>query len=128
MVQELVRENTENSVKEETKRLEFVPDVNIYESENTLILFVDMPGVDEKSVDITLNEDILSIQGKTSLEIPKEYKRIYSEYRIGDFKRDFKVSKPVDLENAEAVMKNGQLKLTLKKLKPEARKIAVKSE
>ncbi len=128
MVQELTRENASKSTEEKQRVMEFIPDVNIYESANELMLFVDMPGVDEKSVDITLNEDILTIEGKSSLEIPKEYRRLHSEFRVGNFKRDFKIAKPVDMENANAVMKNGQLKLTLRKIKPEAKKIQVKSE
>ncbi len=128
MVEELQKEEVSNSSNEKSKRVEFVPDSNIYESENELLLTIDMPGVDEKSVDIALNEDILTITGKSGFEIPKDYKKLYSEFQIGDFRRDFKVTKPIDMENGIATMKNGQLKLTIPKIKPKAKKIQVKSE
>ncbi len=49
---------------ERTKlRRVFVPKVDIYETREALVLLADMPGVDEKSVDITLEKDILTLRG-----------------------------------------------------------------
>jgi len=105
----------------------FVPNVDIFEDENQLVLLADMPGVDKDGVDIHLEEGQLRIQGKVSGEVPGEY--VISEYSVGDYTRTFTLSNVIDQEKIQASMKNGVLRVVLPKSdisKP--RKIAVKSE
>ena len=106
----------------------FTPPVNVYETNEETILVVDMPGVDEKSVNITFEKDILTIEGNTSIKTPEGYQLSYSEFKQGDYVRRFTINKSIDLDKTKAVMKNGRLTLTLTKVKPNYKKIEVQSE
>ena len=105
----------------------FVPNVDIFEDENQLVLLADMPGVDKDGVEIDLEDGQLRIQGKVSGDVPGDY--VISEYSIGDYTRTFALSNVIDQENIQASMKNGVLRVVLPKSdvsKP--RKISVKSD
>lgn len=106
----------------------FVPRVDIFEQGNEIILVADMPGVNEQTVDITLEKNILTIDGRVDDQEVSGYSLAYREYRVGDYHRTFALSDEVDRNNIEALVKNGVLHLRLPKA-PEAqtKKISVKS-
>jgi HSP20 family protein len=105
----------------------FVPAVDIYESENSLTLVADMPGVPLEKIDIDLDSDQLTIRGT----VPKwegKGKVLFQEYAYGDYYRQFTLSSDIDREKIQASMKDGVLKLVLPKAEAaKPRKIAVKS-
>lgn len=106
----------------------FIPKVDIYETGEAVILLADMPGVNEDSVDITLEKNILSIKGYVNLEGEEGYGLAYNEYTVGDYERTFALSDEVDRNEIEAAMKDGVLQLTLPKAEmAKTRKIAVKA-
>ena len=110
-----------------TRRV-FIPKVDIYETGEAVILLADMPGVDEESVDITLEKNILTIKGYVNLEGEEGYGLAYNEYDVGDYERTFALSDEVDRNQIEAAMKDGILQLTLPKAEmARTRKIAVKA-
>jgi HSP20 family protein len=112
-----------------TERKIFLPRADIYETPEAIVVLADMPGVDEKNIDITLEKNVLTITGKVEQFKPEGYELAYAEYDIGDYQRSFTLSNEIDQNEIEAVMKNGVLKLTLPKAAPaRARKITVKSE
>lgn len=86
-----------------------------------------MPGVDENSVDITLEQNVLTINGYAALVEPEGYRLADAEYRVGDYQRRFTLSDQIDRDKIEAMVKDGVLRLRLPKVKPTARKIAVKA-
>jgi len=105
----------------------YVPRVDIYETGEGLVLLADIPGVDENSVDITLEKNILTLKGAVEFEQPENYGPAYAEYEIGDYERSFTLSDEIDQDNIRASVKNGVLRLLLPKAGPvQARKIAVK--
>jgi len=109
----------------------FYPYTDIYENENALILVAEMPGVDEKSLDICLEKEILTIKGHIEeSKLEEGYRCIHSEYSpTGDYERIFTVSDQIDSEKIEAAIKNGVLKMILPKAKKsKAKKINVKVE
>ena len=106
----------------------FIPRADIYESENEIILLADMPGVNEESLDITLEKNILTINAFVDESFPEGFERIYAEYDSGDYQRSFKLSNRIDQDKIEAVVKNGELRLRLPKAEPaKAKKIKVKA-
>jgi HSP20 family molecular chaperone IbpA len=105
----------------------FVPRADIYETQDALVVIVDMPGVDEKSVDITLERNVLTLHGTAATDVPEGYALAYAEYELGDYHREFILSEEVKREGIQAAMRNGVLKLTLPKAEP-ARKIQVRVE
>ncbi|MFA5072575.1 MAG: Hsp20/alpha crystallin family protein [Nitrospirota bacterium] len=115
-------------VERTSQRRIYKPDVDIVERKNDTLLAADMPGVDERSLDITLEKNMLTIKGSVQPEIPQGYRQIYSEYPVGDYERVFTLSDEVDKGNIQATIKNGVLKLLLPKSTVAiSRKISVKA-
>ncbi|RLD11484.1 Hsp20/alpha crystallin family protein [candidate division KSB1 bacterium] len=105
----------------------FIPVVDIYETNDEIILMAEMPGVDEKSIDVTLDNDILTIRGRAADESPEGYELVYSEYEVGDFERSFSINESIDADKIEAQYTNGVLTVKLPKAEPaKAKKIEVK--
>ncbi len=105
----------------------FTPPVDICESDNELILFADMPGVPMDGVEIDLKGDRFTIRGRG---VPRGDggRVLWSEYREGDYLREFTLSEVVDRDKIEATMKDGVLKVVLPKTEvAKPRRIEVKS-
>ncbi len=106
----------------------YVPRVDIYETDEAVHVVADMPGVDEKSVDITLEKNVLSIYGEVNPDKPENYSLAYAEYEMGDYERKFTLSDEIDRDKIEASVKDGVLRLTLPKAGPaKTRRIPVKA-
>jgi len=107
----------------------YVPKVDIIETGDAMVMYADIPGADEKTVDVTLEKSVLTIRGTIA---PQEFEGrsiAYAEYDVGDYERSFTVSDEVDRDRIEAVVKNGVLKLVLHKIpQVEAKKITVRTE
>jgi HSP20 family protein len=111
------------------QRRVYTPDVDIIEKKDEIVLVADMPGVDEQSIDLTLEKNVLTIYGRVDFEMPESHKLIRSEYGVGDFQRAFTLSDEVDKEKIQASVRNGVLKVTLPKAAAaKTRKIEVKAE
>ena len=117
-----------NDVKTETttKQKVFVPRVDIVESDDAWRLVADLPGVEEKDLDITLDKNVLTIRGKVVYSAPEGYALAYQEYEEGDFERVFTISEEVDRSGIVASLTQGVLHLNLPKVKQaQAQKIPV---
>ncbi|RME79842.1 MAG: Hsp20/alpha crystallin family protein [Chloroflexi bacterium] len=106
----------------------YIPRADIYETNEDIYIVADMPGVDENSVEILLEKNVLTINGYVEPNIPENYSLSYAEYEVGDYQRSFTLSNLIDQDNIEATVKNGVLRLRLPKAGPaKARKITVKA-
>jgi HSP20 family protein len=129
MEMELEKQEVESpeGLERTTTRRIFVPRVDIYETEEQIMLLADMPGVGSDSVDITLEKNILTIRGYVDFQRPEGHDLAYAEYAVGDYERTFALTDEVDRNKIEASVKNGVLQLVLPKSEAvKARKIAVK--
>jgi len=107
----------------------YLPKVDIYETKDAVILIADMPGVDDKSVDVLLEKNVLSLSGKTAPIAFPGYTIAYGEYDGGDYYREFTISDEIDKDNIGASMKNGLFRLVLPKAqKVKAKKITIQAE
>ena len=105
-----------------------VPPVDIYETENDVILLADVPGVTKENLHLDINEDELTIRGSFP-EHNGDGKRLMDELVYGEYRRTFTLGDTVDREKIAARLENGILTLTLpkhEKVKP--RKIAIETE
>ncbi len=93
----------------------YTPDVDIIEHADRIILVADVPGVDDTSLEVTLEKNVLTISGKVTPDIPEQHRLVLSEYGVGDYERSFTVSDEVDRERIQATVKNGVLRLVLPK-------------
>jgi len=125
-IQETEKQEIAETGAERTRsRLAFVPRTDIYETNEAIVLVTDMPGVDESTLDITLENDVLTLNGCVEMAYPEGYGLAYGEYRVGDYERSFTLSSKVDRDKIEATVKDGVLRLYLPKAEPSMRKIAV---
>ncbi len=106
---------------------EWTPAVDIREDENRYLIIADVPGVNSKDIEITLEEGVLAIKGerKTETEISEQgYRR--RERTHGTFMRQFTLPDAIDSTNISAAASDGVLEVTIpKQAKPEPRKIPV---
>jgi HSP20 family protein len=117
---------TEPGVERLHQRTVFVPEADIYETKDNIVLLVDMAGVDKKSVDITLEKNLMTIHGSVENEMVSGHRLAYSEYRVGDYQRSFTLSNEIDREKINATVKDGLLRLVLPKAETaKVRKISV---
>jgi len=93
----------------------YVPDVDICENNERVLLTADMAGVDEKSVDVTVDSGVLTVEGRAQLDGPAGYKLVGQEYGVGRYRRDFTLSDAVNTEGIKARVRNGVLQVTLPK-------------
>ena len=129
-IQDTKKEEAAPVQKEERTRERrlYNPSVDIIEGKDGTTVIADIPGVDEASVDITLEKNILEIYGKVDPEIPRDMRLAISEYGIGDYHRRFTLSDEIDRDRIQATVKNGVLRLVLPKAeKAKTRKIEVKA-
>lgn len=106
----------------------FMPAVDIVETDDELIVMADIPGADEKSIDVTLEQNVLTLQARVEPLVPQGFDLQYREYDTGDFWRSFKLGDAIDREKIDARYTNGVLKLRLPKVEPaKPKKIAVKA-
>lgn len=113
-------------------RMLFAPPVDIYETNDAIHVQADMPGVSKETLEITLEQDVLTLRGRTADDAPHaeqtNWREVWQEYRSGDYERQFRLPDNVDRSKVEAIMRHGVLHLTLPKAQPTRRKIEVKSE
>jgi HSP20 family protein len=98
----------------------YVPDVNIYEFDDSLKLWAEMPGVREKDLSVTLKDGVLTIVGQVATDMYAGLRPIYSEYNVGNYFREFVLNENIDESKIRATLRNGVLELELRK-KEEAR-------
>ena len=109
-------------------RKAYLPRVDIYETDGDIFAVADMPGVDEKSIEVVLEKNVLTINGFVEPEQSDKYNLAYAEYEMGDYERSFKLSNQIDQEKIQATVKDGVLRLRMPKAGPaKARKISVKA-
>ena len=106
----------------------FIPDVDIFEDKDALILIADMPGIDSEGVDINLKDSELTISARPVKEERNDVIPLYTEYESGGFLRSFTLSNVIDQARIEARMKDGVLKVILPKAESaKPRQIVVQS-
>jgi HSP20 family protein len=110
----------------------FAPPVDIYEDEHTITLKMEVPGIDEKDIDVRLENNTLTVHGERKIEKEEKeenFRRIERQY--GSFIRSFTLPSSVDPGQASANYDKGVLKITLAKkadAKPKQIKVNVGSE
>lgn len=104
----------------------YVPDVDIREEKGVITVLADMPGVDQQSVDVTVENNVLTVEGRVRTEAPAGYELVGREYDTGRFRRDFTIADTVDTAAIKARMKNGVLEVLLpRREQAKARKIEI---
>ncbi|TFG37507.1 MAG: Hsp20/alpha crystallin family protein [Syntrophobacterales bacterium] len=105
----------------------WIPAFDISESETEYLVSAELPGIDAKDLEVTLNEGVLNIKGEKRQESEKKednYIRVERSY--GSFDRSFRIPEGVQVSKIDATYKDGILKLTIPKSKEmKAKKIKI---
>ena len=110
----------------------FAPPVDVYEDEHNITLKIEVPGIDEKDIDVRIENNTLTVHGERKFEKEEKeenYRRVERQY--GSFTRTFALPTTVDAEKVEANYEKGVLKVKLAKkaeAKPKQIKVNVGSE
>ncbi len=106
---------------------DWAPAVDIREDEDRYLLVADLPGVDRKDVDITVEENILTFKGERTAEQEDTSKGYRRRERVhGEFLRQFTLPDTADMENIHATVNAGVLEIEIpKQAKLQPRKITV---
>ncbi|MGZ4819072.1 MAG: Hsp20/alpha crystallin family protein [Terriglobales bacterium] len=104
----------------------FVPPVDIYEDEQNIVLKLEVPGIDQKDIDVRMENNTLTVRGERKFEKEEKEENFHRvERRYGSFFRAFTLPNTVDAENVHAEYDNGVLKIKLAK-KAEAKPKQIK--
>jgi len=105
----------------------YVPNADIYETEDALTVVLEIPGVEKKDVSVNLEGDVLRVEGRIDYSKYEGLEPVYSEYNIGPYARAFTLSDKIDQNGISAELDDGVLTLTLKKSKEASpRRIAIR--
>lgn len=115
---------------------EFWPSMNVSETDKDVVLTAELPGVDEKNIDVSVSDDQITINGEKRSEVDEKkeekgrtFRRVECSY--GSFHRSMVLPFKIDPDKVQASVKNGVLTVTIPK-PPEAqratKKIAIKGE
>lgn len=124
---ELTRKNENSTIKtqEMDTATTYIPDVDIYEDGGYVHVVADMPGADQASVEVTVENNVLTLMGDAHVDSPEGYELMGQEYYVGKYRRDFTLGEGIDTERIKAQIKYGVLEITIP-LKAEARKRKIK--
>ncbi len=93
----------------------FLPATDIYENKDSLTLLMDVPGADKDMVNINLEQGVLNVTVNLECPSAEECEPRYTEFRVGNYERSFKIGEEIDQEKIEARINDGVLKLVLPK-------------
>ena len=122
----LFRETQPEGREEALTTSTFAPPVDVYEDEHNITLKIEVPGIDEKDIDVRIENNTLTVHGERKFEKEEKeenYRRVERQY--GSFTRTFTLPSTVDAEKVEANYDKGVLKVKLAK-KAEAKPKQIK--
>ena len=93
----------------------YTPATDIYTRSDAIVVTADMPGVGEGDVDIRIEDNALTINGRAQEEKREGYSLIYSDYAPGVYERSFALPADIDRSKVTAEMKHGVLTVVLPK-------------
>jgi HSP20 family protein len=128
----LLRDSQGNGQEEALTTAGFAPPVDVYEDEHSVTLKIEVPGIDEKDIDVRIENNTLTVHGERKFEKEEKeenYRRVERQY--GSFTRTFTLPNTVDQESVKADYEKGVLKVKLAKkqeAKPKQIKVNVGGE
>ena len=93
----------------------FLHPTDIYEREDAVLVVCDMPGVDDQHVDLTLEDNVLTLTGSQQAQEPSQHELLYRGHWPGVFRRSFTLTTEVDRAKIKARIRHGVLEVVLPK-------------
>ncbi len=129
MDQQIVKVNEGSGAAPQGPQVVFTPPIDIFETDEGLVLLADLPGVSPDSVELQVQDNKLVLYGKVIPHTPGNARLIHEEFPVGDFLRSFILSDEVDYERISAKLNNGLLEVVLPKIpKAQPRRIPIQGD
>lgn len=93
----------------------FVPVTDIFETPEALTVVLEMPGVDRDSIEASVENDVVTIEGRLDFTKYEGMQPVYTEYNVGHFARSFEISNKIDQTKISAQMNDGVVTIVLPK-------------
>jgi HSP20 family protein len=104
----------------------FLPVTDIFETDQALTVIMEMPGVDKNNVDVRVENDVVTIEGRIDFSKYEGLQPVYTEYNVGNYARSFQISSKIEQDQISADLSDGVMRLILPKAaKAKPRKIKV---
>ena len=94
----------------------FRPDVDILERGDMYLIYADLPGVDDQHVQVGLDKGVLRLDAELATVPDAAWTPLHSEYRVGSYHREFRLTDEIDSAAVSASMRDGVLELRLPKV------------
>lgn len=104
------------STQQDTNRRVYRPAVQVFESADAVELVAEVPGADESTTELTLENDELTLRARVPTPRENGSRLIYADYTPGDYERTFRLSSEIDRQKIEARVKDGVLRVRLPKV------------
>lgn len=105
------------------RRDNFVPSIDISETEDQFLISAELPGMDKEDIAINLENNRLVISGERSLEKEEQGKKFHRvETQYGSFERSFQLPDNIDEDSISASYENGLLKISIQKSEEKVKK------
>lgn len=119
--------NLEGSKHNISERI-YLPSVDVFESEKEIQFSIEIPGVSEDSIDITIDKGILAIEARRNYQVQEKFQKGLNENAVFVYSRKFQIGKPVDVDQTVAKLEDGVLKVHLKKIESIKKKVEILSQ
>ena len=93
----------------------FLPVTDIFETPEALTVVLEMPGVDRDSIEASVDNDVVTIEGRIDFTKYEGMQPLYTEYNVGHYARSFQISNKIDQSKISALMKDGVVTIVLPK-------------
>ena len=93
----------------------YIPYTDIHETDEALTVVMEMPGVEKTNINVSLENDVLRVDGQIDFAKYEGMEPVYTEYNVGHYTRSFTLSSKIDQEKISAQLEDGVLTLTLPK-------------
>ncbi|MBW9265470.1 MAG: Hsp20/alpha crystallin family protein [Candidatus Thiodiazotropha sp. (ex. Lucinisca nassula)] len=125
---EITKHDLQPQQRRELPQRSIRPNVDILEDETGITLRADLPGVTKEGLDIQVDNETLSIDGKAEIDMPEAMQARYADVRATRYQRSFSLSSELDGDKTEANFKDGVLSLRIPKREQyQPRKIEIRN-
>jgi HSP20 family molecular chaperone IbpA len=109
------------------ERIKVRPRTDVFETDEALILVADVPGADQDSIELLLQDDTLVLRARSVVTAPEDWQPAGAEFELCDYERRFQLAADIDRDALAATLQNGRLRVELKKRQPQTNRIEVRS-
>ena len=110
-----------------SERARVRPRTDVFETPEALVVVADVPGADRSSVDVTLAEDVLHLRARPIVRPPEGWQPVGAELHLPEYERSFRVTADIDRGAMEATIRNGRLRVVLRKRQPRSNRIEIQA-